>query len=355
MEGDFLCYYFNMFELLPIVIVILGLSLLVFIHEAGHFFAAKFFGLLVEEFGFGLPPRLWSRKIGETLYSFNWLPFGGFVKIYGERHFEEKTVVDEKRSFSHQKIWKRTAIVVSGVLMNFILGWFLTSAVFMVGVPQSLMITEVKGGGLAEKAGIMKNDRISDFTVVAELVKFLDENKGREVVLRVKRDSKDLEIKVTPRVKVPEGEGNLGIYLAETGIPKTGFFRSLYEGLVLSLKAVGEIIKGVFGLLAGIFTEKGVIDKFVGPVGIVGMAIQASKDGLIYFVQLLALISLNLAVFNVIPIPALDGGKLLFLAIEKIRGRAVSVKTEFVVTGASFMFLLALILLVTLKDILTLW
>lgn len=335
-------------------IIFFGFSFLIFIHEAGHFFVAKFFGLLVEEFGFGLPPRLWGRKINETIYSLNWLPFGGFVKIYGERHFEEKTVVDEKKSFSHQKVWKRTAIVVAGVLMNFIFGWFLTSAVFMVGVPQSLMVTEVKEGGLAEKAGILKNDRISDFAGVPELVKFLGENKGKEVILRVKRDSKDLEIKVAPRVEVPEGEGNLGIYLAETGVPKTGFFRSLYEGLVLSLKIVGGIVRGIFDLLAGIFTEKGVIDKFVGPVGIIGMAIQVSKDGLIYFAQLLALISLNLAVFNIIPIPALDGGKLLFLAIEKIRGRAISVKTEFVITGASFMFLLALILLVTFKDILTL-
>lgn len=349
----FLCYYSGMFAF-PIITVVIGLSLLVFIHEAGHFFAAKLFGLLVEELGFGLPPRLWGKKIGETLYSLNWLPFGGFVKIYGERHFEEKAAVDRKRSFSHQKIWKRMLIVISGVLMNFILGWFLVSAVFLVGVPQSLAIAKVKQGSLAEQAGLKENDRVLGFKSVPELVKFIDEYKGKEVILRVRRNSEDLEIKVTPRLKVPEGEGNLGIHLVETGIPKTGFFKSLWEGLIMSLGIVKSIVRGIADLLAGIFTAKSVVEKFVGPVGIISMAIQASRDGLIHFIQLLAMISLNLAVFNIIPIPALDGGKLLFLVIEKFRGRPISVKTELVVTSASFMFLLVLILIVTFKDILTL-
>ena len=133
-----------MFEFLSVIFIIAGLSILVIIHEAGHFFIAKLFGLLVEEFGFGLPPRLWGKKIGETLYSFNWLPFGGFVKIYGERLGEEKPGFDMSRSFSHQPVHKRAVIIVSGVLMNFLLGWILISVVYIIGIPQSLLVTKVK-------------------------------------------------------------------------------------------------------------------------------------------------------------------------------------------------------------------
>lgn len=325
------------------------------IHEAGHFFAAKGFGLLVEEFGFGLPPRFWGKKVGETIYSFNWLPFGGFVKLYGERNAEGDLNLDVSRSFSHQDIWKRAAVISAGVLMNFALGWFLISAVYMVGIPQTLLITDVQKGGLAEGAGIQAGDQLLDFRMVPELTGFLDANRGVAVDLNIQRGSEKFSVSVTPRVEVPEGEGNLGIFLVESGLPKQGFFQSLWEGLKTSIRTVGIIFISLADLIVGVFTDISVIEKFVGPVGIVNVAIQTTKLGAIHFAQLVALISLNLAVFNIIPIPALDGGRLFFLIVEKLKGGPINYKAEMAINGIGFLFLIFLILAITVKDILTLF
>lgn len=343
-----------MFELFSILFIVFGLSALVVIHEAGHFFAAKKFGLLVEEFGFGLPPRFWWKKIGETIYSFNWLPFGGFVKIYGERHEEESPSVNAQRSFSHQSILKRALIIFAGVLMNFFFGWFLISLVFMIGIPQALLVTEVKEGSIAVSAGIQSGDQLVDFKTVSEFLKFVDVNKGKEISLNAQRSDRKVLIKVTPRAVVPEGEGNLGIFIVESGLPKLGFFQSFWQGLATSFKMMGAIFFGLIDLIIGVFTNISVLEKFVGPVGIVNVAIQTTKLGVVHFIRLIALISLNLAVFNIIPIPALDGGRLLFLLIEKIKGSPLNSRMEMAVNGFGFAFLLFLILAITVKDILTL-
>lgn len=333
--------------------IVFGLSILVVIHEFGHFLAAKKFGLLVEEFGFGLPPRFWGKKIGETFYSFNWLPFGGFVKIFGERHGEE-VVGDIRRSFSRQKIWKRASVISAGVLMNFLLGWILLSAVFMVGLPEALLVADIKIGGLADLAGIKKGDQLTDFKLVPDLVKFLDENKGREVSLNAKRGKEQIVIKVVPRLIVPEGEGNLGIYLVESGLPKSGILESFWKGLANAASMTAMIFFGILDLIVGVFTDISVLERFIGPVGIVNVAIETTKLGLVPFLQLLSMISLNLAVFNIFPIPALDGGRLLFLVIEKLKGSPLNPKTEMAVNGFGFAFLLFLILAITVKDVLTL-
>ncbi len=309
----------------------------------------------MEEFGFGLPPRLWGKKIGETLYSFNWLPFGGFVKIYGERLGEERPGFDMPRSFSHQPVHKRAVIIVSGVLMNFLLGWILISAVYIIGIPQSLLVTKVKESGIASGAGILTGDQLLDFKTVPDLVKFIDQNKGREISLNVEREKEKVVVKVMPRISVPEGEGNLGIFLVESGLPKLGIFPSFWQGLKTALQMSRAIFLGLADLIIGVFTDIGILEKFVGPVGIINVAIETAKLGVAHFLQLLALISLNLAVFNVIPIPALDGGRLLFLFIEKIKGNPLNSKTEMITNGLGFAFLLFLILAITVKDVLTLF
>src|SRR3989344_3407674 len=237
-----------MIELLSVIFIIAGLSVLVIIHEAGHFFSAKWFGLLVEEFGFGLPPRLWGKKIGETLYSLNWLPFGGFVKIYGESPpagGEEKSAADITRSFSHQPTYKRALIIASGVLMNFLLGWVLISIVYMIGIPQALLVTEVKEQSIASAAGILKGDQLSDFKTVPDLVKFLDENKSKEVSLNIERGKEQVIVKVVPRLSVPDGEGNLGIFLVESGLPKLGILGSFWQGFKTALQMSRTIFLGL--------------------------------------------------------------------------------------------------------------
>ncbi len=346
---------FIMLELFSILFIVFGLSVLVIIHEAGHFLTAKWLGLLVEEFGFGLPPRIWGKKIGDTLYSFNWLPFGGFVKIYGERHGEEKPGIEITKNFSHQPVYKRALIIVAGVLMNFLLGWLLISLVYMIGIPQALLVTEVKESGIASAAGILKGDQLLDFKTVPELVKFIGQNKGKEISLRIKRIDQEIPIKVIPRILVPEGEGNLGIFLVESGLPRLGIFPSLWQGWKTALQAAGAIFLGLADLTIGVFTNISILEKFVGPVGIVSVAIETAKLGIVHSLQLLALISLNLAVFNVIPIPALDGGRLFLLFIEKIKGKPLNQKIEMALSGIGFAFLFFLIIAITIKDILTLF
>ncbi|MBI3046564.1 MAG: site-2 protease family protein [Candidatus Harrisonbacteria bacterium] len=342
-----------MFEILSILFIVLGLSVLVIIHEAGHFFASKWFGLWVEEFGFGLPPRLWGKKIGETLYSFNWLPFGGFVKIYGENRTEQSEQ-EPARSFNRQPLGRRAAVIGAGVVMNFLLGWVLLSAVFMTGIPRALLVTEVKAGGIADLAGIKKGDQLTDFKSVSELIESIDENKGQEVSLNVKRGKEQVIIIVMPRLAVPEGEGNLGIYLTELGLPQSGILESFWRGLVNAASLTKMIFFGIADLIVGVFTDISILERFMGPVGIINVAVETTKLGAAHFLQLLALISLNLAVFNVFPIPALDGGRLFLLLVEKIKGSPLNPKIEMAVNGLGFAFLLFLILTITVKDILAL-
>ncbi len=339
---------------LLIISIVIGLSLLIVIHEAGHFFASKYFGILVEEFGFGLPPRIFGKKIGETLISFNWLPFGGFVRVYGERHDQEKSDVSVTRSFSHQSAGVRACVIIAGVVMNFLLGWWILSAVFIIGIPQSLIVTDIKEGSIAESIDIQKGDQINGFSAIAEFTEFLKSKEGSEIILQIVRAGEKKELKIDFSNELAEDKGKLGVYLVEGGTPKMGLLQALANGFAEAGKMSLLILSGVFQLIVGLFTDWSVFGGFAGPVGIVNIAAQTAKLGLANFLQLLSLISLNLAVFNLLPIPALDGGRLLFLAIEKIKGGKVNPRNEVIAQAVSFALLILLILGVTVQDILRL-
>jgi regulator of sigma E protease len=348
--------------LIGIIFVIIFLSILILVHELGHFLTAKKFGLWVEEFGFGLPPRLWGKKIGETIYSLNALPFGGFVKIYGEDREDEKIsppteeisvgqrrekisisgnqlIINEElvmekisapdsRSFNSISIGRRTVIIVSGVLMNFLLGWLVLSLIFSIGLPQAVVITEIFPGSPAEKIGLQIGDRIPDVNV-DDFVKFTNANRGQKITLKIERNGELKEFSVTPRLNPPSGEGALGIGLVETGLAKQNVLASIWEGLKTSFQIIQMIFLAIFDLFRQLFTIGKVnLEQVAGPVGIVKITAQAGSLGLGYLLQLLALISLNLVVINILPFPALDGGRLLFLLIEKIKGSPLTVKFE---------------------------
>ncbi len=327
------------------LIVFFGLFFLIIIHELGHFWAAKYFGVWVEEFGFGFPPRILKKKIGETIYSFNWLPFGGFVKLRGEMDLPADANGEfDSRSFFCQKPWKKVIVIIAGVVMNFLVGWIIVSAVFWIGMPPLIFIDSVSKNSSAELAGLRAGDLINDWQEVAELVKFINDNRGNEVVLNINRDGNNLDIKVTPRTEVPVGEGALGIALHGGGLPRQGFFSGLYNGWIMSWKIAVSVVLGIYQLFLS-------PQNVVGPVGIFNIAVNTGKVGLIYVLQLLGLISINLAVLNILPIPVLDGGRLLFIVIEKLRGKPFSKKIEIRANAISFIFLIILIILVTFKDI----
>lgn len=329
---------------LSIIFVIIGLSLIIIIHELGHFLVARFFNLYIEEFGIGFPPRVAGRFFGETLYSLNLIPLGGFVKIYGENLQSLSQDRHPSRSFAHQKAWKRALIIVAGVVMNFIFGWLLISAVLFIGSPSVIFIDQVAQDSPAASVGLEAGDIVLGYENAAKFVDHINANKGREIVIAVRRDSQDLTLRLTPRLNPPAGQGALGIAFHDAGLPKHDFFSAIGQGFSASIRIVAAVF---IGLYQAIFTP----DQILGPVGIFGVAINTGQQGLIFLFQFLGLISLNLVVLNILPIPALDGGRLLFIIIEKIRGQRFSPKFEMRANAIGFAALLALILLITIKDV----
>lgn len=339
---------------MTILVVIIGIALLILIHEFGHFIVAKKMGLLVEEFGIGFPPRFWSKKIGETVYSVNFLPFGGFVKIYGEDPSAAKGGEDPNRhrAFYSQSVWKRVLIVTAGVVMNFLLGWFLISLIFAIGTPKVVLISDVIPGSPAALAGILPQDQVRGFQSASELVSFINQNRGKEISITVWRNGEDVKIKATPRLVE---EAALGVALAEAGIERHSLLGSLVEGLKTAATIVASILAAFANLIWGFLTQGKVLIDFVGPIGIFGVASQAGSLGFLYLVQLIAMISLNLAVLNVLPFPALDGGRLLFVLIEKIKGSPFSANFERNANAAGFLFLLLLMIAITIRDVVRLF
>jgi regulator of sigma E protease len=336
---------------MSILIIIIGIAVLILIHELGHFLTAKFFKVKVEEFGFGFPPRLLGKKFGETLYSLNWLPFGGFVRLLGESPVAPVPEDEKTRSFSHQPIWKRSLIIIAGVVMNFVLGWLMISSLLFFGGDGPVAITAVVPDSPAAVVGLQAGDLMPDFTSAEVFIDFVNENRGQEITLNIKRGDEEMSLVVVPRLQVKEGEGALGVGIAQAGLPKLGFWDSIGEGFMMSIRIILAIAIALVNLVVGVFTGGVVFESFVGPVGLFQIVSQTGQLGLAYLLQLISLISLNLAVLNIFPFPALDGGRLLFLAIEKIKGSPISPKREALVNAAGFIFLLLLMVAITVKDI----
>ncbi len=338
--------------MLTAIIIIIFLSVLILVHELGHFLLSKKFGVFVKEFGMGLPPGIFKKKVGETVYSINALPIGGFVNIAGENGEEDEgNEIPKHRLFYNIKIWKRFLIIAGGVIMNFILGWFLISIIFMVGIPKSVVVSQIQPGTPAEQAGLQPNDQIRGFNTATDVVNFINQNKGKEITLNVQRDGKEVAVKATPRLNPPQNEGSLGIALVDAGQDKEGVFKAIYDGLRASWGIFSTIFVGIFTLIKMAILGKASLNDVAGPVGIVKITAQASHMGFIYLMQLLALISINLAALNIFPFPALDGGRLLFLIIEKFKGSPLPKRFEQYANVAGMVLLLALMAIITVKDV----
>lgn len=342
-----------------VLYLIIGVALLILIHEAGHFFAAKSSGVRVEEFGIGFPPRLTGKKIGETLYSVNAIPFGGFVRLYGESGLQVNgDAPDWKRSFIAQSATRRVAIIAAGVIMNFLVGWLIFSAIFFLGAKHTLVVSEVALGSPAATSGLFPGDRIVGYESSEEFVSFVNANRGKAIMLEISRGTDGaaaLQFELIPRENPPEGEGALGVAFHEVGVERKPFFSAIGAGLTASGEVAWSVIKAFGNFIAGWFTKEPTPTapeaEFLGPVGLVGFARQVAALGPAYFFQLLAVISLNLSVLNVLPIPGLDGGRLLFIAIEKVRGRPVPYRNESIAHLIGFALLIFFMAFITIRDI----
>ncbi|MBI4038095.1 site-2 protease family protein [Candidatus Daviesbacteria bacterium] len=372
--------------IITVIIFILTLLFLVVIHELGHFLLAKKFGIKVEEFGFGIPPRAWGKKIGETLVSLNWLPFGGFVKLLGEDE-TDRQVLESKRSFASQTVGKRITVVVAGVVMNLILAWILLYATlfargFKTELPlllehnfwgvnqQNEVVVIVRGinkNSPADIAGIKDGERV--IAINNEFIKsaqdLIDKTKSlsaekTELTLSDADKTKFRMVVVTPRVNPPEGEGPLGISLAQFQLANLAYQTLPQKILSGPIHATNIVVYSgkIFGRLIGqAFQAKSVeplSHSVSGPVGITSLVndiLTQSQNPLISYLDFMALLSLNLAVLNILPFPALDGGRLFFLLIEAITRKRVHQDVERWVHTVGMAILLTLMMLVTFSDI----
>ena len=348
-----------------ILIFILVLSILVLVHEWGHYVMAKRAGVWVEEFGFGLPPRIFGVKKGETLFSINALPFGGFVKLHGES--SEDGVSNPKRAFVNLNKRKRIGIVIAGVVMNFVLAIFAFMIVYSFsGIPREtgkLKVVNVAQGSPAQIAGLVVGDVISKVgkdgvTNVDEFISKVNTVKGKNTNFEIVRNtgSGDQNLKVTmkPRENPPEGEGSLGVTITSIEIYYAPVWQRPFYGIYYGFKEAvfwGKTIVGGLGtLIAGIF-KGDVSNQVSGPVGIFAVTTEAARNGLLTLINFVGILSVNLAVLNILPFPALDGGRLLFIGIESIIGRKVMPKVESAIHTAGMILLLALFLAITIGDV----
>lgn len=349
--------------MLTFIIVFLGLSFLILAHEAGHFFVAKFFKLRVDEFGIGFPPRMFAWRRGETEYSVNWLPFGGFVKIAGENdHMDKETAVMDSeevvtQAVSHEKdryffarpAWQRALVLFAGVAVNFFIGWLFLTIVFAVGTKPILAIQNVDLNSPAASAGVEAGDIIQNYKGVEDFIAYIKSHPNDAVQFTVLRNNNEITFNVQPYIH--DGTPRIGVALAEGGGEKQNIFAAAKQGLIASGQVCWLTLTSFYLLIKNLFLHASLLEGVVGPVGIFTVAQQTSQFGFAYLFQLLGFISLNLAVANLIPFPALDGGRLLFLAIEKIKGSPLSKKMEMWANGIGFALLIGIMLLVTIRDV----
>jgi len=303
-----------------------------------------------------------NRYAGGTIYSINWIPLGGFVKIKGEGG-EDK---EDEDSFAGRSAWTRTKVLAAGVIMNFLLAWLLIAVVFMIGAPvaidsstastpkSKIQISEVVPDSPASGMGLQVGDEIlknNDFKTLEEVQDYISSHKGQEITLQVKRGNQSLNLKGTPRIDVPAGQGALGIGLAETVVVRYSFFQAIWKGLTTMLNLILAMLLALYGILKNLIMGQGVGADVAGPVGIAVLTKQVTTLGLIYVLQFAALLSINLGIINILPIPALDGGRILFILIEKIKGSPVSQKTEQLFHTIGFILLIMLMILVTFRDV----
>lgn len=385
--------------MVTLILFLLILGLLVVVHEWGHYFTAKKFGIKVHEFGFGYPPRafgwyrdpetkkiIWVWGSGKSslkktvagdeqnkefpgmLWSVNWLPLGGFVRIKGENG--EK--MQESDSFGFHKAWKRVIVLAAGVIMNVILAAVVLSIGFMIGLPTdlsqgidrhaeiveapSVIVQSVGEDSPADTAGIMFGDKImqvNDETVAnaEQLIAYIGSRGGEEVKVHIVRNGEEQILTAIPVVSEGDVNARLGIGIAEAGIIRYPWYIAIYKGFAAAGIGLITVFVSFYYLITNLITGNGLIFDVAGPVGIAQVVGQSARLGYQYVLNVIAMLSLSLAAINILPIPALDGGRILFIVIEKITKRKVALKYEQIAHTIGFVLLMGLIVVVTWRDI----
>ena len=355
------------------IVTIVVLSLLVLLHELGHFLIAKLFGIKVEEFGIGLPPKAATiAKRGETEYTLNWLPIGGFVRLMGETEdpnvWERLNPATRSRAFFAKPAWQRTLVLLAGVTMNILIGIILFSIIYArLGVPQSngsqVVIADVVKGAPADLAGLKQGDVVTGIAngsvaTADQFVQYVNTHKGQLTTFYVAPLLADgtvatssKQIQMIPRENPPAGQGAIGVSVESLPIITYHHFpwyQAPFYGTIEGLKET----YGWTVMFVGILTHpKELLANVGGPVKVVQVGSQAVSEGWVAILRFAAIISLNLGIFNLLPIPALDGGRVAMVAIEKFVGRKRVAKVEGYVNAIGMGLLILLLIAVTVKDV----
>lgn len=359
---------------MSILIFLIVLFVLVLVHEFGHFIVAKKTGMRVDEFAIGFPPRIFGKKKGETLYAFNALPIGGYVKIFGEDGITDEREGNDPRSFTSRPKWAQALVLVAGVAMNVLLAWLLFVAVFLVGVQSvvpeeeasdaaKLTITSVLPESPAAEAGIPIGAEVRSVTAGGEtksdispsaFTTFTQEHHGEEITITYRSSGEEYTSTIIgEKGLVPDDSERviLGVSLAfiET-VPKPPI-EAVVEATTLTATSLRDITVGITSLIVDAVQFDADFSDVAGPVGIVNLVGEASAFGVTSLLMFTAFISLNLAIINLLPFPALDGGRLLFVIIEAVKGSRINPAVAGTLNMIGFVLLMLLMVAVTVSDI----
>ncbi len=362
---------------MSVIIFIISLAILILVHEFGHFIVAKKSGIRVDEFGLGFPPKIFGKKYGETEYTLNAIPFGGFVKIYGENPpTSPEEPYDRQRSMYYKPKYIQAMVLAAGIAMNLLFAWLLISLGFMIGLPSPVthsgygtvqdvhvVVLQALAGSPAEVAGLQSGDKVVSVsdgsTVLAEstltpdaISQLVSKSSGQSIVVTYQRGGATPEtVSIEPSTTIIPGSRVVGIEMDEIGTLKLPIHLAVIQGARDTAGLTAATAVGLWEFLKHIFTFHADFSQVAGPVGIAHTVGQARELGFVYLLSLVALISINLAVINLIPFPALDGGRLFFILIEAITRRRINPNVFMWINGIGFALLLILMLVITGHDI----
>ncbi len=362
---------------MSVILFLLVLFVLILVHEWGHFIVAKKTGMRVDEFAIGFPPRLFGIKKGETEYTFNALPIGGFVRIYGENPDTAKDTLDEPRSFAARPKWAQALVLVAGVTMNVIFAWFLFVVTFMVGVPTVVDEAVASPEAVLYISGILPGSPLEAVPAGSEVLgvesqgeklavltpssfsAFIQDHAGEAITVQYAFGAAEPEaVTVVPVVGLITDEPErvaVGVSLALAETVRKPLGTALLDATMATASGLKNITLGLFGLIADSVRGEADFSQVAGPIGIVGLVGDAASFGLTSLLTFTAIISLNLAVVNMLPVPALDGGRLLFVAIEAVTRRPINPVWSGRLNLIGFALLMLLMVIVTWNDIVKLF
>ncbi len=352
--------------LTTVVATLAVLGVLIFVHELGHFLTAKLLGVKVEIFSLGFPPKLVSKQVGETDYRISVVPLGGYVKLLGENPNDEVPPELMHRSFLHRPLWQRAAVVLAGPAFNFLFAFLALFAVFATtGLPYvPTDVGRIIQNSPAERAGLKTGDLIVavDGAPVKrweELSSQIRQHGGQTLDLAVQRDGRELDIKVTPERRESENLFGQKIMAYQIGVASSerlvtehvGPVRALGEGMSYTLRIAALTLQSIYKLI----TREISVDTLGGPIMIAQVAGKQAEMGLSYLINFMAVLSVNLTLLNLLPVPVLDGGHLLFLFLEAVRGKPLAVKHREMAQAVGMMLILTLMVFVFYHDIMRLF